>query len=174
MATTKETPASSVGRATSTTATGTNMIPTHSFAMRRASPPRDAIYTENESLLTSPGPSDMQNNTNNAKKSSNILTTKTAVDVKENAAAQLVPAPAVVAKEYRGKIACPACAKDFEGSSKLRVHVIKCRGAHAGGSKMLYLLTTESTPTWRLSIAKLYSLVKTRRNKGKKTRRLQK
>ena len=144
MATTKETPASSVGRATSTTATGTNVIPTHSFAMRRASPPRDAIYTENESLLnesllTSPGPSDMQNNTNNAKKSSNILTTKTAVDVKENAAAQLVPAPTVVAKEYRGKIACPACAKDFDGSPKLRAHVVKCRTTHVGGTKLSLL-----------------------------------
>ena len=139
MATTKETPASSVGRSTSTTATGTTVIPTQSFAMRRASPPRDAIYTENESLLTSPGPSDMQNNTNNAKKSSNILTTKTAVDVKENAAAQLVPAPAVVAKEYRGKIACPACAKDFDGSPKLRAHVVKCRTTHVGGTKLSLL-----------------------------------
>ena len=139
MATTKETPASSVGRSTSTTATGTTVIPTQSFAMRRASPPRDAIYTENESLLTSPGPSDMQNNTNNAKKSSNILTTKTAVDVKENAAAQLVPAPAVVAKEYRGKIACPACAKDFDGSPKLRAHVVKCRTMHVGGTKLSLL-----------------------------------
>ena len=139
MATTKETPASSVGRSTSTTATGTTVIPTQSFAMRRASPPRDAIYTENESLLTSPGPSDMQNNTNNAKKSSNILTTKTAVDVKENAVAQLVPAPAVVAKEYRGKIACPACAKDFDGSPKLRAHVVKCRTTHVGGTKLSLL-----------------------------------
>ena len=139
MATTKETPASSVGRSTSTTATETTVIPTQSFAMRRASPPRDAIYTENESLLTSPGPSDMQNNTNNAKKSSNILTTKTAVDVKENAAAQLVPAPAVVAKEYRGKIACPACAKDFDGSPKLRAHVVKCRTTHVGGTKLSLL-----------------------------------
>jgi enamine deaminase RidA (YjgF/YER057c/UK114 family) len=88
----------------------------------------------------------VQNNNNNAKKSSITATTKAAaaVSVKESAAAPPVAVPALVplagpAKEYRGKISCPACAKDFEGSSKLRVHVIKCRGAHAGGSKMALL-----------------------------------
>ena len=135
---------------TTTATTNTNttkVIPTQPLSRRRASPPADAIYTENESLLTdSPGPPEVQNNNNNAKKSSITATTKAAaaVSVKESAAAPPVAVPAVVplagpAKEYRGKISCPACAKDFEGSSKLRVHVIKCRGAHAGGSKMALL-----------------------------------
>jgi enamine deaminase RidA (YjgF/YER057c/UK114 family) len=135
---------------TTTATTNTNttkVIPTQPLSRRRASPPADAIYTENESLLTdSPGPPEVQNNNNNAKKSSITATTKAAaaVSVKESAEAPPVAVPAVVplagpAKEYRGKISCPACAKDFEGSSKLRVHVIKCRGAHAGGSKMALL-----------------------------------
>lgn len=128
---------------TTTTTKNTKVIPTQPLARGRASPPADAIYTENESLLTSPGPPEVQNNTD-AKKSSTTTTTKAAAA--PAAAPAVDTAAAGPVKEYRGKISCPACAKDFDGSSKLRLHVIKCRVAHAGGFKV-GLLTDDKINT---------------------------